>query len=153
MLRTLALLSPYIPYLVQTKKQHQHKNPQLDPHAHDFTFLKAYKSPRVFIPSDHCKSGPRPSIPRTRTRHERQTVSENAAKRAKKIDPKVDFLQPRLLYRVTRLAVSDVHGDFEAETQISRCWCSPCHDYLLVVLRGLSTRLTCAFTSPQAVSG
>jgi len=91
LLRALALLSFDIPYLVQAKQQYQHKYAQLYPHAHDFTFLKAYKSPRVFIPCDRCGSGPRPSIPRTRTRHERQTNTENGAKRAKKIDPQVDF--------------------------------------------------------------
>ncbi len=104
MLRALALLPFYIPYLVHAEKQHQHKQAQLYPHAHDFTFLKAYKSSRVFIPSDRCRSGPRPSIPRTRTKHERQTGAENAAKRAKKIDPQVDFSATEVAVQSNRIS-------------------------------------------------
>ena len=104
LLRALALLSLDIPYLVQAKKQYKHKYAQLYPHAHDFTFLKAYKSSRVFIPSDRCRSGPRPSIPRTRTKHERQTGAENAAKRAKKIDPQVDFSATEVAVQSNRIS-------------------------------------------------
>ena len=104
LLRALALLSLDIPYLVQAKQQYQHKYAQLYPHAHDFTFLKAYKLPRVFIPCDHCRTGPRrPTLP-TRTRRERQTDSANAAKRAKKIDPQVDFFATEVAVQSNRIS-------------------------------------------------
>ena len=142
LLRALALLSLYIPYLVHAEQEYQYKYAQLYPHAHDVTFLKAYSFACVFIPRDDCRSRPRPSTPRSRPSYGRRTDSEIAAKRAKKNRPAGRFfLQPRLPYKETRLTVSDVHSDFEAETQISCCRCSPCHDYLLVVLRGFINSL------------
>lgn len=142
MLRALALLSLYIPYLVQAKQQYQHKYAQLYPHAHDSTFLKAYKSPRVFIPCDYCRTCPRRPDPTDAGKARAPNRFRKCCKKSKKKSTRRSiFLQPRLLYGVTRLTVSDVHRDFEAETQISRCRCSPCHDYLLVVLRGVINSL------------
>ena len=91
LLRALALLSLYIPYLVQAEQEYQYKYAQLYPHAHDVTFLKAYSFACVFIPRDDCRTRPLPSIPRSRPSYGRRADSEIAAKRAKKIDPKVDF--------------------------------------------------------------
>jgi hypothetical protein len=126
---------------VQAKQQYKHKYAQLYPHAHDFTFLKAYKTPGFFVRSGRCKSTPWRLTLHSRPRFERQTDLKMLQKEQKKSTRRSNFLQPRLRYRVTGLTVSDVHSDFETETQISRCWCSPCHDYLLVVLRGVINSL------------
>jgi hypothetical protein len=127
LLRALALLSSHIPYLVHAENQYQQKYAQLDPHAHDVTFLKAYSFACVFIPRDDCRTRPLPSIPRSRPSYGRRADSEIAAKRAKKIDPKVDFFATGVAVQGNRI------NGFEAETQISCCRCSPCHDYLLVM--------------------
>jgi hypothetical protein len=88
---------------VQAKQQYQYKYAQLYPHAHDFTFLKAYKSPRFFIPCDHGRTGPRRRTLPTRTRRERKTDSSHAAKRAKKIDPKVDSFATEVAVQGNRI--------------------------------------------------
>lgn len=103
MLRALALLSLYIPYLVQSKKQHQRKYAQLDPHAHDFTFLKAYKTPGFFVRSGRCKSTPWRLTLHSRPRFERQTDLKMLQKEQKKIDPKVDFFATEVAVQGNRI--------------------------------------------------
>ena len=62
--------------------------------------------------------------------------------------------QPELQYNLTKLTVSDVHRDFEAETQISCCWCGPCHGYLLVGFQGgYFLQSHRSFVRTQAVDG
>ncbi len=77
------------------------------------------------VPADQAHLGER-STSRTQ-------IPKMLQKEQKKSTRRSIFLQPGLLYRATELTVGDVHSDFEAETQISCCRCSPCHVYLLVM--------------------
>lgn len=117
---------------MHAEKQYQCKDSQLNPHAHGCTFLKAYK----YYTSTYAQPG---SAWRPEIYHQVvQVLSDNAAKNAKKNRPEDRFFfwQPRLPYKITELTVSDVHSDFETETQISCCRCGPGHDYLQLVFRG-----------------
>ena len=136
------LLPFYIPYLVHAEKQYQHKYAQLYPQAHDLTSLQTCKTTGVFYSARRPKMRLASDHPAHLKQSRATSKSGKCCKKSKKNRPAGRFfLQPKLQYSVTELTVGDVHCDFEAETQVGCCRCSPSHDHLLVVLRGFINSL------------